>query len=116
MNDIEMGLIKQKDEVIKVYKDDRELLINGYEKSNRNLFIISIASLFTVIVTIIILSYTIVRINKSLYDFMNQYEYSSVVETETVTVDQDASDGGNVGYVGGDGDISYGETESSKSN
>jgi hypothetical protein len=41
----------------------------------------------------------------------NQYDY---VETEEYSVDLDADDGGNANYVGNDGDIYNGESDSNQ--
>jgi hypothetical protein len=43
-----------------------------------------------------------------------QYDYSS--EQSTVTVEQDAKDGGNANYIGNDGDIANGVSESNENN
>lgn len=41
----------------------------------------------------------------------NQYDY---VETEEYSVDLDADDGGNANYIGNDGDIYNGESDSNQ--
>lgn len=123
MSEVERELVIKQDEIINMYKSEcelyREQLIehkNSNEKTNFRIFVLSIVTLGVLCVITAILCISNIKIQNSFIDFMNQYEYTTSVETETVTVDQDASDGGDVGYIGGDGDISYGETESSESN
>ena len=61
--------------------------------------------------TIIILIVLLVATNAMWLWAWNQYDY---VDTEEYSVDLDADDGGNANYIGNDGDIYNGESNSNK--
>lgn len=61
--------------------------------------------------TIIILIVLLVVTNAMWLWAWNQYDY---VDTEEYSVDLDADDGGNANYIGNDGDIYNGESNSNK--
>ena len=61
--------------------------------------------------TIIILIVLLVLTNAMWLWAWNQYDY---VDTEEYSVDLDADDGGNANYIGNDGDIYNGESNSNK--
>ncbi len=61
--------------------------------------------------TIIILIVLLVVTNAMWLWAWNQYDY---VDTEEYSVDVDADDGGNANYIGNDGDIYNGESNSNK--
>ena len=60
------------------------------------------------IIAIVILSMWLATIGGFVY-YLSLYDFSS----ETITVEQDSTDGGNANYIGGNGDIANGETENS---
>ena len=62
-------------------------------------------------ITIIILIVLLVVTNAMWLWAWNQYDY---VDTEEYSVDVDADDGGNANYIGNDGDIYNGESNSNK--
>lgn len=124
MSDFE-DLLKQKDELIELYKGQcsqfREDLkmsnktgIDNSSKSNFRMFWVAIVSMIVVIAVTAILSYTNgqlqntnleiqktnAEIQKSFIDFMNQYEYAAEVTTQTYTVTQDNEKGNNNNYIG----------------
>ena len=67
-------------------------------------FASTIKKLWILILTLIILLFAS---NAIWIRYINQYDFSS----ETVTVEQDSTDGGNANYIAGNGDIANGETE-----
>lgn len=67
-------------------------------------FASTIKKLWTVILTLIVLLFAS---NIVWIWYINQYDFSS----ETITVEQDSTDGGNANYIGGNGDIANGEAE-----
>ena len=62
-------------------------------------------------ITIIVLIILLVVTNAMWLIAWNQYDY---VDTEEYSVDLDADDGGNANYIGNDGDIYNGESNSNK--
>lgn len=62
-------------------------------------------------ITIIVLIVLLVVTNAMWLVAWNQYDY---VDTEEYSVDVDADDGGNANYIGNDGDIYNGESNSNK--
>ena len=62
-------------------------------------------------ITIIVLIILLVVTNAMWLVAWNQYDY---VDTEEYSVDLDADDGGNANYIGNDGDIYNGESNSNK--
>jgi len=62
-------------------------------------------------ITIIVLIVLLVVTNAMWLIAWNQYDY---VDTEEYSVDLDADDGGNANYIGNDGDIYNGESNSNK--
>jgi len=62
-------------------------------------------------ITIIVLIILLVVTNAMWLVAWNQYDY---VDTEEYSVDVDADDGGNANYIGNNGDIYNGESNSNK--
>ena len=62
-------------------------------------------------IIIIILIVLLAATNAAWLYAWNQYDYT---DTETMSVDVDADDGGNANYIGNDGDIINGKSDSDK--
>lgn len=81
---------KAEDESLAMY------LVKGYGKQAKNWFIAFIIVVCLWFATIGLFVW-----------YLQLYDFSS----ETYTVEQDSTDGGNANYIGGNGDITNGETE-----
>lgn len=77
-------------------KSDAWFMITELGKQNKRIF--------TALIAVIVLWFSTIG---GFVWYLNQYDFS----TEIYDVQQDASDGGDVNYIGNDGDIVNGETK-----
>ena len=100
MNDIEK-------EIIDNYRLESQRCIDHLVKTNFRYFIFSMASIVSMLIMTAMFLF-----------YLYQYDFSVETTTtmESVTVEQDTTDGGNANYISGDGDITNGETDNRKEN
>lgn len=112
IEDAEKEMLLEKDrlndinrELSKEFIDTLKITNKYLDKTNLRMMIIIISLFFALIVISISHDLAYYKLQKSVIDYMNQYEYSTEVKEYTIT--QDAQSGENNAIIGKDGTIKW---------